>query len=466
MMRSMIILITKRIKRFEVEQIEQMSSYTIGLDIGTTAVKAVAYNEEGNRLVLKEEKYPLSSPQKDWQEQDPEQVFEAAVKVLAELISEMKYPPRAIGISAAMHSLILMDEEGKALTPSMIWADLRARAQARQLKKTALGQGIYRRTATPIHPMSPLCKILWMRENEPAIFQQTKMFLGIKGYFLFRLFGQYFIDYSLASATGLFNLYELSWDQEALTTCSIRKEQLPEAVPTTFCLPSLGENWQKKLGLSAETRWIIGASDGCLANLGSGELKAGEAVLTVGTSGAVRINCPAPLYDPQERIFCYYLLPGHYVAGGATNNGGNVWAWFVQMFGEGQSHEYWLAEAARVASGSEGLVFEPYLFGERAPLWEPEASASFRGWRSHHTKAHMARAILEGIAANLAIILSALGQLQAPIHQLIISGGLIRSSLFCEILAAKTGCSIQYSTDEQASARGAAILAQGKFYPQ
>lgn len=444
-------------------QISTSAHYSIGLDIGTTAVKAVAFDEAQCRIGLCEQAYPRTSPQQDWQEQDPDIIVDACCQVLGDLVKEIGKPPQSIGISAAMHSLILLDEKQQRLSPSIIWADLRARQQAKELKGSPLGKEIYFKTGTPIHPMSPLCKLLWFKAEQPEIFTQINMILGIKGYLIFKLFGVHYIDYSLASATGLFDIHHQCWEEKAIGLCGIKVQQLPQPIPTTCPLPSLSESWQQKLGLAPTTQWIIGGSDGCLANLGAGELDTGEAVLTVGTSGALRINSPTPLYDSQERIFCYYLLPNQYVIGGATNNGGNVWAWFVDMFGEGKSHEYWFTQAASVSKGCDGLSFSPYLFGERAPLWDPDASATFSGLRHYHNKSHMARAILEGIAHNIALMLDALAELDSPIHTLIVSGGLMRSTVFQDILAQQTQTKIRVSTDEQASALGAALLAQGRY---
>ncbi|MCC6725372.1 MAG: gluconokinase, partial [Saprospiraceae bacterium] len=286
-------------------------SYFIGLDIGTSSVKAVAFDSNGQIMGEASRAYPTMSPRPGWQVQEPEQIVRATLFVLRKLVSAMAAPPVSIGLSAAMHSLIAINHKGQPLTPSIIWSDNRAADIAAQLKGTPLGKDIYRHTGTPIHPMSPLPKIAWLRQNEPAIFQKTFKFLGIKEFLVSRLFGEYLTDQSMASATGLFDAERLEWYGPSLDFADIKAEQLPQHVSPFFEFKNLNAAIAKQIGIPPETPWAIGASDGCLANLGAGVSSPGEAVLSIGTSGALRITTHQPVHDPGERIFNYLLFPPH-----------------------------------------------------------------------------------------------------------------------------------------------------------
>lgn len=443
-------------------------TYHIGLDIGTSSTKAVAFDEAGRSLGEATRAYPTISPKPGWQEQDPEQVLRAAILALRNVVAKLGQPPVGIGMSAAMHSLIAMDEKGRPLTRSILWSDNRAADLAAQLKGTPLGKDIYQHTGTPIHPMSPLPKLAWLRKHEPAIFQAASHFLGIKEYLVFRLFGELLTDQSMASATGLFDAAKLVWHGPSLDFAGIQAGQLPQHVSPFFILKKLEPSFARQIGIPSATPWAIGASDGCLANLGAGVLSPGEAVLSIGTSGALRITTRQPVHDPGERIFNYLLFPPQagqpatYITGGASNNGAVIYDWFCgRFFGlapSAKSMERHRAAMMKIPFGCEGLHFQPHLLGERAPLWDASATGSFEGIRPQHTLAHFHRAVLEGILLNMKQIGDVLGEVAGPFHTIHANGGFTKMKFWVEMAGEVFGKKIVVSEHEGGPALGAASL--------
>lgn len=228
-----------------------------------------------------------------------------------------------------MHSLIVMDEEHRPLTNSITWADNRSQAYAKKLRLSDRGQEIYGKTGTPIHAMSPLCKLFWLKHEDPGIYQRAARFIGIKEYVFQRFFGQYVIDYSIASATGLFNIHEMRFDEGILNELEIEEQQLSQAVDTTYILKGLNETFAERMGLDSMTPFVIGASDGVLSNLGVDAFRPGEVAVTIGTSGAIRTVVDAPRTDREGRLFCYALTKDKWVIGGPVNNGALFYAGYV-----------------------------------------------------------------------------------------------------------------------------------------
>ncbi len=448
-------------------------TYHIGLDIGTSSVKAVAFDVQRQIMASVSKAYPTNSRRPGWQEQSPEQVVKAVISALKKLVATMGHPPASIGLSAAMHSLIAVDNNGQLLCNSILWSDNRAAAIASQLKGSPLGKDIYQHTGTPIHPMSPLPKLAWLRQNEPAIFHRAHKFLGIKEYLVFKLFGEFLTDQSMASATGLFDAEKLDWHGPALEFAGIDAIRLPQHVSPFFRLENLQPAIARQMGIPPETHWYIGASDGCLANLGAGVMKPGEAVLSIGTSGALRLTTHKPVHDPGERIFNYLLFPPHdgnpatYVTGGASNNGAVVYEWFCkQFFGLSLSQggksargmERHRLAMEKIPMGCEGLRFQPHLLGERAPLWDADATGSFQGIRPFHTLAHFHRAVLEGILLNMKQIGDVLEEVAGPFHVIHANGGFTKMPFWVAMAGEIFGKKIVVSEHEGGPALGAAMI--------
>jgi gluconokinase len=435
--------------------------YILALDIGSTNIKAVAFDETA--MPLDDASVPCSflvnEQNRQWQEQDPAAIFEAVTHCAGQVQKRLRGKPAAVALSSAMHSLIALDKNDAPLTRCMSWADLRGSAVAGALRDTSPGRDIYRKTGTPVHPMSPLVKIAWLRQRQPEIFARTAMFLGIKEFVIARLFGRKLVDYSIASASGLFDIFNYDWYRPALDFAGIGAERLPAAVDSLHALEGLDAKAASAMGIPAATPWIIGASDGCLANLGALVFSESDAVVTLGTSAALRRQAARPVDDPLGRVFNYILHRGCYISGGASNNGGNLTQWFAKSLCAETDLEQLLAAAALIEPGAEGLLFLPFILGERAPLWDPDVTGAFLGLRAHHTRAHFLRAVLEGMVLNLHEIGRVLTAVAGPIPRLHLNGGLARSAIVAQMLADVFGVPVSINHSEEASARGAAMLA-------
>ncbi len=447
------------------------TKYMMGVDIGTTSTKAVLFSKEGKILTQSAAGYPLNSPSPSVAEQHPDDIVKAVNQVIREIMDKKIIQPEELGFisfSSAMHSLIAVDSTGNPLTESITWADSRSEPYAEKIKKEHNGHEIYLRTGTPIHPMSPLSKIFWLKHDKPDLFKQTAKFIGIKEYVFYKLFNEYVVDYSIASATGMFHLENLAWDEEALNLLGISNDQLSAPVPTTHSMNTLQEKTADSLGLNKETPFIIGASDGVLSNLGVNAIEPGVVALTIGTSGAIRTVNNKPRTDPKGRTFCYALTEDHWVIGGPVNNGGMILRWLKEQLGEKEQriadetgadpYDLITQKAENIPAGSDGLIFHPYFSGERAPLWNANARGSFFGFALNHTREHMIRAVMEGVMFNLYSVMLALQELIGMPKSIQATGGFARSELWRQIMADIFNQKVMVPESFESSCLGAAVL--------
>jgi gluconokinase len=438
------------------------ANVVLGVDIGTTSAKAVAFDADARELGRGEAGYPLLEPEHGQAVQDPAVVVDAtlaAIRAATTAAREQGAQIAALSFSGAMHSLVGLDAQGRALTPLVTWGDMRATEQAERLR--AEHPELHDRTGTPLHPMSPLPKLVWFAEHEPETFSAVRRWAGIKELVVARLTGTWAVDHSVASATGLLNLRELDWDDEALALAGIDAEALSPLVPTTHRL-ELDAAHAADVGLEGGMALIVGAADGPLANLGVGAVHHGVAACSIGTSGALRLMVERPAVDPQRRVFCYALLPGHWIVGGAINNGGAVLRWAGEALAPdlGPHAEGHLLElAADVPAGSEGLLMLPYLLCERAPHWSTVARGAYVGLTRHHGRGHLVRAALEGVCLQLAVVLASVRDAGNEVDEIRATGGFARSDLWRQMLADALGMPIGFPAGHEGSAFGAALLA-------
>jgi gluconokinase len=448
-----------------------LKPYVLAADIGTTSTKTLIIDREGRVKASHSIEYPLFTPAADRAEQDPGQIFEAVVEGIGAVVRKLGISAEevlCVSFSSAMHSLIAVDQDVNPLTPCVTWADNRSARYAEELKRSGLGGQIYSRTGTPIHPMSPFLKLMWFRDNEPELVKRTNKFIGIKEFVFAKLFGRYMIDHSLASATGLFNLENLDWDQEALRLAGVTRDQLSELVPTTHRVDGLSAEHAAAMGLSTSTPFVIGASDGVLANLGVGAFEPGVVAVTIGTSGAVRSVVTKPLTDPEGRLFCYALTENFWVVGGPINNGGIVFRWVRDQVATLEAekarqqgidpYDYLTELASQVQAGSDGLLFLPLLSGERAPYWNANARGVYFGLSLNHEKKHMIRAALEGVMFSIQAVASSLERLMGPASEIRASGGFARSAFWRQMTADMLGTIVTVPDSIESSGIGAALL--------
>jgi gluconokinase len=433
-------------------------SVVLAIDIGTGSAKALAVDNDGNELYAHRQAYPTNHPHPNYFEQDPELIFRAVVEVIVSCPPEIKEKTKAISFSSAMHSTMAVDEEGRPLTPLIIWSDLRSKAESRALRASAERFRNLIHTGTPVHPMVPLCKIMWLRSHQPEVFARAHKFIGIKEYVWWRLLGKFEVDYGIASATCLFETERLRWFAQALEYAGIDGTRLSEPV-SPYHSAALGETFLHEFGFTQPVRCVIGSSDGCLANLGSMAMDHNTLSLTIGTSGAVRRVVRNTSPDPLGRTFRYHLDEHTIIEGGATNNGAVLLNWYAKNFlNDEVDTEQFIRRAMEVPAGSDGLIFLPYVLGERTPTYDPDASGVFFGVKPQHTHAHFMRAILEGIGFALYSIAGLVESNSGPYSRVMASGGFTHSPQWVQIIADIFGKPVHISSYEDASALGAAMM--------
>lgn len=436
----------------------------IAIDLGTTHCKAVIINAEGKVLKTFQLGTKPIQPKPGWNEQNADEIFNAVLKLLQQSFSFCKGKNIAcVSFSSAMHSLLAVDKSGKPLMNMMTWADLRSAKYVHELELKPIAKKIYETTGVPIHAMSPLCKLIWMKHESKKIFDKAFKFISIKEYIFFKLFGKYIVDCSIAAATGLFDEKNICWYKEALNIAGITEEKLSELVSIEHYETELLRAIKAKLKTKNKIPFVLGASDGALANMGSGLFNAKNMAVTIGTSGAARITTKKYVTDKQQRLFCYYIDKEMYILGGAVNNGGVVLQWLVedilqQNFKDEKILKRIFKEATKIKPGAGGLIFLPYLNGERSPMWDENVRGAFIGLTSSHKQTHIIKAVLEGICFGLLDSVYAVEDTGNSIEKIYLSGGIIKSKEWVQIFANITGKNIVINDAADASALGAAFV--------
>jgi gluconokinase len=435
--------------------------YYVGIDIGTGSTKALALDTTGQLLAMEQISYATNQIENGWAEQDPNTVLAAVKACLAALTKSLNAAPALISFSTAMHSLLVVGMDGKPLTASIIWSDNRAAGIAQAFREDANIQDWYQQSGVPMHAMLPLCKIKWLKENQPQIIDGAYKFVGIKEFILFQLTGVWVVDYAVAAAMGLLNIHSLDWHEGALTMAGISRQQLPELKDAKTILPLLEGN---SFSLS-DTKIVLGSSDGAMANLGSHAVDASTIAITIGTSAAVRIIQDQIHLDASMRSFCYPITKGQYLVGGASNNGAQLLEWMqTQLFQYEGVTKNFFEQAALIPIGSDGLTVLPYLSGERAPIWKEGAKAVFFGMGPQHGQAHLVRAGMEAVLFNLYAIAQSLPLKEQP-KKIMASGGFIQNQTWLQMLADLFQLPVLINHDGDASARGALLLGMQAAFP-
>lgn len=447
-----------------------MQPIMIGVDIGTTGVRSVAYRLDGSSTATATEEYPLFTDQAGVAEQEADAVMmamEAVITRTVNLLGRELKQVRGLALSSALHSLLAIAADGRPLTRLMTWADTRGQIYLAELKRKLDAAAVYRRTGCPLHPMYPLLKIYWLRQKRPELFNQAAWFGSVKDYAFHRLTGKRVVDRSIASGSGLYDLFSLKWDEEILALLGIPEDKMPTVVATTTrhgLAPALAE----RLGLPGGLPVVIGAGDGMLANVGVGAVKAGQINITIGTSGAIRMAADQPRTDEKGRTWCYNLAEGRWMLGGAINNGGISFRWIRDKFAETEqrvaeklgldSYRLLADYAQKVPAGANGLILLPFFTGERAPNWNANARGVLFGLTLNHDKRHMIRAVLEGICYRMKSVLLSLEEITGKAEEIRVSGSFTRSEVWLQILADVLGREILLPNVEEGAAFGAAIL--------
>lgn len=440
--------------------------FIIAVDIGTTSVKAIVYRIHGSIEAQTSQTYATSYPQPGFVEQDPDQVVSAVGNVLTLLLKQTGMQPKsitAIVFSGIWQSMIPIDGQGRPLCRSLLWADSRAHRQSNRLLAELGAQKARQRTGCTIHPMYHLPRLLWFKEEAPEIFRRTYKFISIKEYVLSKLFGELLVDRSVASGTGIWQMSSMDWDEDLLGTIGLSKDFFSPVAETTAVLKQgLTAEFASQTGLLSGTPGIIGAADGAMAHLGSVGLSENRMSLTVGTGAALRMRISEPQTSADTEAWCYYLTEHNWLLGGIIQDAGNVVSWFVDnLMPDNESrvtvYDMLNSYAQQTAPGADGLIFLPFLSGERCPHNRPDARGAIYGLNFSHTRKHLARAAMEGIAYRLYSVYQMLAGRSQP--ELVITGGLLKSPVWIKITADFFGKRLWIPKVSETSAWGLVLLA-------
>ncbi|MGH3111721.1 MAG: xylulokinase [Gaiellaceae bacterium] len=407
----------------------------VGLDVGTTGVKALAITLEGEIVGSAEESYPLSTPRPGWSEQDPEDWFRASETALGRLGVE----PSRVGLSGQMHGLVCLDERDRILRPAILWNDQRTGAECAEIEERVGLERLVSLTGNRALPGFTAPKLLWLRRHEPDVYERIHRVVLPKDYVRLRLTGEWAIDAADASGTLLFDVANRRWSNDVLSALEIPREWFPPAHESTE---------------------IAGAGDQQAAAVGVGVIEPGVVSVVLGTSGVVLASLPEYAHDAEARVhaFCH-ALPGTWEAMGVMLNAAGSLRWFRDALAPGVSFDQLTAEAAGWSAGAGGATFLPYLQGERTPHADPDARAAFTGVALQHDRGALVRAVLEGVAYGLRDSLELLRELGVAPEKGRVSGGGARSRLWLEIVASVLGLPLELTVVEEGSAYGAALLA-------
>lgn len=453
------------------ERMTSHQAWFLGIDLGTGSCKTIALDVSGKVLGHGAADYQAAAPAGRWGEQEPEALVKAAIQAARQVSEKFGLSPegcRAFSIGGAFHSLIALDEAGQPLTGAITWIDERAVQQAQDARKSGMGESLYRQTGCPAHSMYPLYKLAWLRQEQPGIFRKASRFVSAKEYLTARLTGKYFVDYAIASGSGLLDTHTLDWCPQALEYAGVQPEQLSALIDPRQPVHGLRADLAEAMGISKDSLFVAGSADAPNSSIGAGAVLPGQATCMIGTSGALRIISPRPLIDPQGRIWCYAIDPGHWLVGGAINNGGLALSWWREMLNNGLKHipgspEYSFEKLVELASeipaGSEDLICLPFFAGERSPYWNMQARGVFFGLKLHHGLGHMTRALLEGVAFRLRSIQVALEDVAGGIKEIYTSGGLARSPVWLQIMASILNHPLLVPVEGETSSLGAAYWA-------
>lgn len=390
--------------------------YLMAHDLGTSGNKAVLYTHRGELVAQAVVAYDTRYPFPQAAEQNPGDWWQAFCQANRMIFEQTGIAPGdilAVSFSAQMNSCLAVDQQGEALRPAMIWADQRAGIQAERLTKELGFDFIYQHTGQRLSAAASISKMSWLKENEPDIYQQAACFIQPKDYLICKLTGRLVSDYSDASHTACLDQHQLVWSRQMLDASGLNPEKMPDLLPSTAQAGTVSPQAAAVCGLLAGTPVITGGGDGPCATAGAGICKAGQTYVSLGTSAWISSLMDQPYLDQKMRTFNLLFLDGkQYAVLGTMQAAGLSVDWAVknlyQDLQESEVYEQLEDILKQSPPGSEGLLFLPYLMGERSPWWNPDATGSFLGLTTRHHRGHMLRAVLEGVGHNLKLILHAL----------------------------------------------------------
>jgi len=434
----------------------------LGLDVGTGGSRAVVVDDRGKLVAsASREHVPFRSPHPGWAEQDPEDWWRASQAAIRDVTAAHGVGKiTAVGLTGQMHGAVMLDAKGEVLRPSLIWCDQRTDEECDWLHKRIGRERLIELTANPALPNFTLTKLLWVRKHEPEIFAQIAHVLCPKDYVRYRLTGTYAMDVQEASGTLLLDVAHRRWSSEVARIAGIPVEWLPQLFESPEVCAKISSQISESIGLILGTPVVAGAGDQGAGAVGMGILEPGSVSATIGTSGVVFAATAAPTRDPHGRLhtFCH-AVPGRWHVMGVTQAAGLSLRWLRDTINPEASYDALTAEAAKIPAGSDGLLWTPYLLGERTPHLDSSARAAFVGLTASHGRGHLVRAVLEGVAYSLKDTFTLFAELGIPVKGVRLGGGGARGPLWREIQAAVYGYTSDILVAEEGAAFGAALLA-------
>ena len=436
----------------------------LGIDVGTSGSRAVLIDETGNVVASATvEHAPFVSPEIGWAEQSPADWWRAsATAVRAVLATENLRAEEigGIGFSGQMHGAVLLDECDEVLRPALLWCDQRTEKQCREITAAIGAEKLLALVSNPAVTGFTLPKLLWVRENEPEIWARVRSILLPKDYVRLRLSGDKASDVADASGTLLFDVANRRWSNEMLEAFGVDRNLLPPVYESIEITGKVSAQGAAETGLIAGTPIVAGAGDNAAGAIGAGIVHAGTVSVTIGTSGVVFAVSEEPKIDLRGRIHTLcHAIPHRWHNTGVTQGAGLSLKWLRDNFGDGKSYDELANEAAAIPNGADGAIWLPYLMGERTPHLDPQARAAFVGLTASHTKAHLVRAVLEGVAFSLRDSLEIFRELKMPPETIRLGGGGAKSPLWQQIQADIYGQTVEIIEADEGAAFGAAILA-------
>ncbi len=448
-------------------------SHLMGIDVGTTGTKVLLINEVGAVISKAFKEYPLHIPRLGWAEQDPEEWWNAAEKCIKKVVKDSGLRPEdvtALGLTGQMHGSVFLDKDDRILRPAILWCDQRTAAQVAEITEKVGSDRLIQLTSNPTFTGFTAPKILWVRENEPGVYEKTEKILLPKDYIRLKLTGAYATDVSDASGTSLLDVKKRKWSGEMLDELDIQEDLLPKVYESPEITGEISGEASRSAGLKIGTPVVGGGGDNAAGAVGGGVVEEGTVWASIGTSGVLFTPCNDPKTDPKGRIhtFCHAVPKKWHLMGVMLSAGGSL-RWFRDNLGQSEiqaaksigKDPYMLmdAEASETEPGCKGLIFLPYLAGERTPHGDPNARGVFFGLTLDHGKRHMIRSVMEGVAYGMRDSLEIMRGLGIKIDQIRALGGGARSKLWRQIQADVYGTELVTINVEEGPAFGAALLA-------
>jgi len=438
-----------------------MEQLIIAHDLGTSGNKATLFTTTGRLLRSFTVPYDVRFFNGNYAEQDPENWWDAVCDATkAVLEGEDAGRVAAISFSAQMQGCLVVDKNGIPLRNAIIWADQRATEEAEHLKKEIGADRIYRLTGHRVSASYSIEKLMWLKKHEPEIYKKTYKMLQAKDYIIQRATGNFVTDYSDASGTQALDLRKLRWSEEILKAAGIDKDKLPELKKSTDIAGYVQDRVAGEMGLPAGTPVVCGGGDGPCSAVGAACIRDGEFYLTFGTSAWIGGTTTEPFIDEDQTLFCFaHVIPGKYMPCGTMQAAGSSYSYIRRALCDGLPYDELNKMIEKSPAGAKNLIFLPYLLGERSPRWNPDTSAAFLGIKPEHEKRDYVRAVMEGIAMNMELILKAYRK-QADIKTMCLTGGGAKGKVVAQILADVLDVEFRMpDCVEEATAIGAAVIA-------